>query len=210
MTTATRPSHYYAPVSGTITPHRSRHYIWDTETLDDGPYDVMAMERALNGEPTQLNEAERYETARRLYVLLADHNATRRNAIVAERVGVSDRTIIRWADDGWPDRQFNPDGSRIAARPAETITERFASKTRSTDDGHLLWTGTLSPSGVPQFSYDRRKYLAARVAYQHHTGLEPAGTVRPACGNDLCVKAEHLEDKPSGRVTSPRRRQAAS
>jgi hypothetical protein len=191
---------------------RTRFYIWDTEALDDGPYDVMAMERALNGEPAELNEAERYETARRLYALLrTEEDTKRRNAIVARCVGTSDRTILRWNQDGWIDRDFNPDGSLVAARPAvETIEERFASKIQPTHDGHLLWTGSTNEDGIPQLAYQRRTYQAARIAYRQHTGNEPEGVVRPACGNDLCVLGEHLEDRPSRSRTSFRSRKAVA
>jgi hypothetical protein len=198
---------HYEPLAG-YNPMRARarFYIWDTEKLEDGPYDVMAMERVLNGEPAELNEAEKYETARRLYGLLRDEgDVARRNKIVADRVGTSDRTILRWHKDGWPPRKFNDDGSRVDAKPAvDTIEERFASKTQTTDDGHLNWTGGVDAGGFPRFSYQRRSYLAARLAYQQHTGTEPAGIVRPACGNALCVKGDHLEDRPSRALDSLR------
>jgi hypothetical protein len=191
---------------------RTRFYIWDTENLDDGPYDVMAMERALNGEPAELNDAEKYETARRLHALLRGENdLARRNKLVADRVGVADRTVLRWNKEGWPDREFTPDGTLInAKRPVATIDERFASKTRASDDGHLLWTGNASEDHIPRFSYLGRNYVAYRFAYQQHTGIEPEGIVRPTCGNYLCVKGDHLEDRPSRSVTKHRKQVVAA
>jgi hypothetical protein len=202
---------HYEPLAG-YNPmrNRARFYIWDAADLEDGPYDVMAMERALNGEPTELNEAERYETARRLYSLLRDEDdLARRNILIAERVGASDRTIARWNDDGWPDREFAPDGSRPAAWcTTDTIDQRFASKTKPTDDGHLIWTGNAK-DGNPRLSYLGRQYLATRYAYQQHTGVEPIGIVRPTCGNNLCVKGDHLEDRPSRSCTNARKQVTA-
>jgi hypothetical protein len=198
---------HYEPLAGSNPLRaRTRFYIWDTETLDDGPYDVMAMERALNGEPATLNDAEKYETARRLYALLrGEDDLARRNKLVAERVGVTDRTILRWNQDGWPDRDFNPDGSRIGTNlTTDTITDRIASKTQPTTDGHLIWVGGTTEDGSPRFAHRRRNYLAARVAYQQHTGHEPTGVVRPTCGNHLCVRGDHLEDRPSRSVTKRR------
>jgi hypothetical protein len=194
--------------------HRSRFYIWDTEALDDGPYDVMAMERALNGEPAELNEAEKYETARRLYALLSyEDDIARRNKLVAERVGANARTILRWNKDGWPDRDFNPDGSRIDAKPAkaqEFIEERWASYTQPADDGHLLWTGSVTTGGVPRFRYRNRNYLAARIAYQLHTGNDPQGSARPHCGHDLCVQPAHIEDITTSARQKELQQQAVS
>lgn len=189
---------HYEPLAG-YNPMRARarFYIWDADTLEDGPYDVMAMERALNGEPTELNEAERYETARRLYGLLrSEDDLARRNKLVAERVGTSDRTIARWQKEGWPARDFAPDGNRVPhnAAAGNSLEERWLAATQPGDNGHLEWTGSHY-NGVPIIRFQKTTTQAARYAWQRHHGTDPRGSVRPACGNDMCVNIDHLEDR---------------
>jgi hypothetical protein len=57
---------------------------------DDGDVDEIAVERAINGEPTALTPSEQREAFRRM--------ATRgdSDSIIATRLGVASRTVMRW------------------------------------------------------------------------------------------------------------------
>ncbi|MEU0181820.1 hypothetical protein ABZ312_11615 [Streptomyces sp. NPDC006207] len=195
MTTAAR----YQPLGASNSMRlRPRLYIWDERILDDPRYDIVAMERALNGEPTPLNDAEKYATARILYRQLRHiDDLARRNKLIAERVDVADRTVLRWARAGWIDRDFTPDGATITGRfKTDSPADRMAARTRM-ENGHLIWTGPLSKSGQPTFGYGKKNLLAGRIAYQQHTGCEAVGMVRSTCGNVRCLLGEHLADLPN-------------
>ncbi|MDX3354719.1 hypothetical protein PV703_15675 [Streptomyces sp. ME01-24h] len=189
----------YQPLSASNSMRtRPRLYIWDEHLLDDPRYDIVAMERALNGDPVPLNDAEKYATARILHRQLRHvDDIARRNKLTAERVGVTDRTILRWATAGWPSRDFTTDGAAITGRPkTATPAERLTARTHM-DNGHLIWTGPLSRSGQPTFAYGKTNILAGRIAYQQHTGHEPRGIVRSTCGVARCLLGEHLADLPN-------------
>ncbi|MCX5229716.1 hypothetical protein [Streptomyces sp. NBC_00233] len=75
---------------------------------------------------------------------------------------------------------------------AETVEATFARRTRATDDGHLVWTGsTLAIKTV-----EGANLSAARYAFQQQHGRRPVGRVLPGCGVLRCVHPKHVEDQP--------------
>lgn len=81
---ATRP--------GAATPMRM--YPSTTATVD-GDLDLIAIEHAMNGEPTELTPAERVETARQLDVRGVC------TADIARLVGTTRATVTAWRQSGW-------------------------------------------------------------------------------------------------------------
>lgn len=95
---------------------------------------------------------------------------------------------------------ISPSGVKVARRrlglpPAEYTRSRptheqiFHTRTQTTDDGHLTWTGTTE-NGTPVISHTP----AAHIAWRLHHGVDPVGHVRRTCDHDGCVLATHLED----------------
>lgn len=74
---------------------RARLWVSTTATSQDD-IDLVAVERAMNGEPGALTKAEQVEAARRLY----DHGLSFKD--IGSRVGVTRHTVRVWADAGWP------------------------------------------------------------------------------------------------------------
>lgn len=216
MTTAVRPrpataTRHRQHISATI---HGRLHLRDDD-LDLDIYDIVAMERALNGDPTPLNEAEQYEVAHQLHAYYdagreitgtgAEGKRVGGQKEIARRVGVSDRTINRWNKSGWPDRTAHPDGTlQPASKPnaADTAEERWATYTQPDSDGHLIWTGPTAKRGVPVFALKYVIHQGNRIAFQMHNGREPQHFARPGCGVELCVEPSHMIE--SARRSSPR------
>ena len=76
----------------------ARAFDFDTILERDGAVlDLAAVERAVNGLPIALNDAEQYEAARQLS--LRGHPLT----VIAERTGMNLRRVSRWSARGWPE-----------------------------------------------------------------------------------------------------------
>ncbi len=75
----------------------------------------------------------------------------------------------------------------------ESDIKRFFEKTRRDDDGCLIWEGNVTEHGVGRFTSGARQCSASRFAYaiQHETCPENV-RITHACGNRLCVAADHL------------------
>lgn len=71
-----------------------------------------------------------------------------------------------------------------------TPERALAERTRAVEDGHVVATGT---SG--QITLHRRVYTVAQLAFLIRHGRHADGHVRPACGREGCVAAEHLADR---------------
>jgi hypothetical protein len=54
------------------------------------------------------------------------------------------------------------------------------------------WKGSIRADGYGQFSFDKRRYIASRVALELHTG-RPLGGLRAchSCDNPRCVNPAH-------------------
>ncbi|KPL31142.1 hypothetical protein JI76_18260 [Streptomyces anulatus] len=84
-----------------------------------------------------------------------------------------------------------------------TLEEKWATKTRKIDGGHVHWTGSRgSSSGTPVLAYRGTLVTAASVAFRIRTGREPVGYVLPECDYHHCVAPDHVEDEP-GRQKTP-------
>lgn len=70
------------------------------------------------------------------------------------------------------------------------------------EDGHWIWHGSLTKSGVPVFSYcDLEKgvgHWGSRTVYKtiHEVvyGHIPPAPLIPKCGKSLCVNPEHMKN----------------
>ncbi|MFD5682163.1 hypothetical protein [Streptomyces bacillaris] len=78
-----------------------------------------------------------------------------------------------------------------------TLEQKWATKTRKVEGGHVHWTGSRgSASGTPVLSYRGTLVTAASVAFRIRTGRAPDGQVLPGCDYRHCVAPEHVEDGP--------------
>ena len=86
---------------------------------------------------------------------------------------------------------------RVAATPEEL----FWSRTRPTDDGHLLWTGYRNSHGVPALGHGGRGLSAYRIAFRIKHGREPVGYAKNGCGVEGCVHPNCIDDRPMRQRT---------
>ncbi len=54
-----------------------------------------------------------------------------------------------------------------------------------------LWTGPTDSQGYGVYYFDGEQYLAARVAFWLHTGMECDDGVGLTCGRRLCCQPQH-------------------
>ncbi|WP_245606242.1 hypothetical protein [Streptomyces himastatinicus] len=76
----------------------------------------------------------------------------------------------------------------------EGLAKAFAARTRSTGDGHRLWTGRPAKGGG-RFRHKGRDYTAFQAAFILRTGREPVGSVRPSCDRPQCCDPAHVDDQ---------------
>lgn len=89
-------------IGATHIPAQARPYAraFDLDTVlerDGAILDLAAVERAVNGLPIVLNDAEQYEAARQLSH--RGHPLT----VIAKRTGINLRRVGRWSARGWPE-----------------------------------------------------------------------------------------------------------
>lgn len=198
MKLAQRPSGagtHYEPIGGTLVVRRGSYLVLPDSAVMADHIDRIAIERLINGELARATDEEKYVAARYLCDL-ADPDIS--IPAIADRVGVSSRSVQRWSDDGWPTRVFTADGMcPISGERYSDIDSAWAAKTRPTDDGHLLWTGSIR-GGVPAVNFHGNSLQAARIAYRMAHGRHPEGSLsaRPSCGIELCVRPEHIAAVP--------------
>lgn len=83
-----------------------------------------------------------------------------------------------------------------------TLEEKWATKTRPVDGGHLEWTGgRQSISGTPVLLYKQRLHTATAVAFRIRHGREPEGYAFAECGFEHCVAPEHVDDQAARMKT---------
>ncbi|NUO42459.1 MAG: hypothetical protein HOV82_10510, partial [Streptomyces sp.] len=125
-------------------------------------------------------------------------NASRDDIARLLRAGLSNQRIAL---------MLRTDGKRVARvrsdlgigpAPVKVVTfaEKWAAATEDAGGGHLRWTGRLRDGVTPSLVYRGRDYSARRAAFEEHHGRAAVGHVLPGCGEDWCVRAEHLEDQP--------------
>lgn len=116
------------------------------------------------------------------------HAGHRDNAI-ARQLGACPKTVARArAALGLPK---DPPG-----RTSHTsIEDAWRAHTQPTDDGHLLWTGTIN-NGVPAFYHKGHRHSAYLIAYRIGRGRDPQGRCWPDCDRAGCVKPSHVDDGP--------------
>ncbi|MFB6934542.1 hypothetical protein [Streptomyces chartreusis] len=139
-------------------------------------------------------------------------NATRADIIAMLRDGHSNTRIMRElrcdkqrvrrlrTELGLPDY--------VPAEQTRSLEEKWQTKTRPADGGHLEWTGTRGTScGTPLLSYKEKVYSPAAIAFRIRTGHEPRGYVIADCGRKHCVAPDHVNDE-AGRQQGRRQARA--
>ncbi|PSK52421.1 hypothetical protein B0E38_04747 [Streptomyces sp. 111WW2] len=78
-----------------------------------------------------------------------------------------------------------------------SLEQKWASKTRIVEGGHLAWEGGVATNyGTPVVCYKGKTYTAARLAFIWATGRQPVGHTFAECGFDHCVAPAHVDDEP--------------
>lgn len=129
-------------------------------------------------------------------------NATRADIVAMLRDGYSNSRISR---------ELRCDKTRVARLRIElglphvvlqplTLEQKWASKTRPVDGGHLEWTGERAKTtGTPLMRYKEVGYSPAGIAFQMRHGRPPKGYVKAECDFPHCVALDHVNDE-AGRL----------
>ncbi|MFI7010005.1 hypothetical protein [Streptomyces sp. NPDC050145] len=80
-------------------------------------------------------------------------------------------------------------------RSGATVGELLRRYAQPVDDGHVVWTGTLS-NGTPTMWVQRSAVSVARAVFEEHNGRTPEGLVLRACDVLLCVAGPCMHDRP--------------
>ncbi|MFF0597883.1 hypothetical protein [Streptomyces antibioticus] len=124
-------------------------------------------------------------------------NATHAEIVAALRQGHSNLRIAR---------DLHCDKHRVARIRRElgipntplqplTLEEKWASKTRPVDGGHLEWTGERAKAtGTPLMRYKGDTYSPAAIAFEKHHGRPARGYVKADCDYPHCVAPDHVND----------------
>ncbi|WP_051814529.1 hypothetical protein RFN58_07115 [Streptomyces iakyrus] len=85
--------------------------------------------------------------------------------------------------------------SNVVLQPL-TLEQKWATKTRPVEGGHLEWVGERAKtSGTPVMRYKEVGYSPAAVAFRMKHGREPQGYVRAECDFKHCVAPDHVNDE---------------
>ncbi|MFD7884052.1 hypothetical protein ACFV3N_16635 [Streptomyces bauhiniae] len=107
---------------------------------------------------------------------------------IARQLGVDARATVARARAALGLPKAKP-GCKAAASPEDL----FRRRTKPTNDGHLLWTGSRSRAGAPSLRHGGRNLSAYRIAFRIANGREPEGKALPTCDRDGCV--QHVGDR---------------
>jgi hypothetical protein len=78
-----------------------------------------------------------------------------------------------------------------------TLEQKWATRTKPVDGGHMEWTGQRgNAGGTPLLRYREKFYTAAAIAFRQRTGRDPVGHVMAECDMPQCVAPDHVEDEP--------------
>lgn len=82
-------------------------------------------------------------------------------------------------------------------RKRQPIRDRFEAKVERTEDGHWLWTGSITKNGYGKIGEGGKRtgwLLAHRVSWEIYRGPIPEGlTIDHLCRVRHCVNPDHLE-----------------
>ncbi|QJT04397.1 hypothetical protein G9272_32280 [Streptomyces asoensis] len=93
---------------------------------------------------------------------------------------------------------------QVAIQPL-TLEQKWASKTRPVDGGHLEWTGERAKAtGTPLMRYKEAGYSPAGIAFEQKHGRPPQGYVKAECDYPHCVAPDHVNDE-AGRQQARQR-----
>jgi hypothetical protein len=75
----------------------------------------------------------------------------------------------------------------------KTFIERFNGKTKSTENGCVLWTGSKDKNGYGFIQKDGKRSRTHRAIWEYYNGTIPAGMcVCHHCDTPSCVNINHL------------------
>ncbi|MDX3314700.1 hypothetical protein P1S61_37735 [Streptomyces sp. ME08-AFT2] len=127
------------------------------------------------------------------------------------RPNATNADILAMLRDGYSNlrisRELRVDKSRVARLRREhglpqvalqplTLEQKWASKTRPVDGGHLAWGGERNTSaGTPTMRYKEASYSPAAIAFEIRHGRTPQGYVKAECGYPHCVAPDHVDDE---------------
>lgn len=123
----------------------------------------------------------------------------RADIIALLATGHSDRAIGRQLHTATKRvRRIRNELSLPPATTTSTITleQKWATHLTTADNGHLKWAGPRGRYGTPILCHGNQRHQARAVAFRQQYGRDPAGQVRPACGESWCVAPAHVLDRP--------------
>lgn len=83
----------------------------------------------------------------------------------------------------------------VALQPL-TLEQKWATRTRPVDGGHLEWLGERAKAtSTPVMRYKDACYSPAAIAFEIKHGRQPQGYVRADCGFKQCVAPDHVNDE---------------
>lgn len=109
-------------------------------------------------------------------------------AVIARQLGMDRRDVRRIRNQaGHPAPEH--------VRQPLTLEQKWRSKTRPVDGGHLEWLGSRAQaSGTPVLRYGEQMYTAYRIAFRIRTGRDPIGQAKPSCEYPQCVAPDCVDD----------------
>lgn len=136
------------------------------------------------GKPTVARKPRPHPREAEIRQLLPHHSSE----AIARQLGV-DRAAVRRirAEAGIP---------YVRPEQVRTLEEKWATRTRPIDGGHLEWIGERgNTAGTPVMRYKDEYYSPAAVAFRIKHGRDADGYAIADCGMKHCVAPDHVEDE---------------
>lgn len=88
-------------------------------------------------------------------------------------------------------RMLGVDPITCVVTPEEQLARNCA---EPDENGHVIWTGSISSSGVPRMGHQGHDIAVTRYVFEQRTDRYAVGVVKADCGVSRCVAASHLVD----------------